>query len=202
MRKYLLLLLIAVFLSEQSFGQNSSNTFKRFGFKVGTNVTNMNFNKGIPPPAAPIQASWKPGFVAGFLLRVPINNNLSIQSEYLYTYVLGQDKSTGVEYKLNYLSMPVLLKYQIANKVALEAGPQFDLLINAKKKAGETSSDITHDTEERNLGITAGLEYKVINDISLSARYLSGVSHIGIGQRSNVKEFKMEQFQLTAVINF
>jgi len=76
------------------------------------------------------------------------------------------------------------------------------LLINAKKKAGDTYSGITHDTEERNFGITAGFEYKVIDDISLNARYLSGLSHIGIGQRSNVKEFKIEQFQLTTGISF
>ncbi len=47
-----------------------------------------------------------------------------------------------------------------------------------------------------------GLEYKVINDISLNARYLLGVSHIGIGQRSDVKEFKIEQLQLTAGKSF
>ncbi|MBA4139591.1 MAG: hypothetical protein H0X70_03650 [Segetibacter sp.] len=71
MRTYSLLLLIVVFLFKQSFAQNSSNTFKRFGFKAGINITNMNFNKGIPPPAAPIQAVWKPGFTTGFLLRIP-----------------------------------------------------------------------------------------------------------------------------------
>jgi hypothetical protein len=199
MKKYSQLLLIAMFPFLQSFAQNSSNNFKRFGFKAGVNFTNMNFNRGVPPPAAPIQAAWKPGFATGFLLRVPLHATLLIQPEYLYSRIAGRDKSTGVNYKFDYLSMPVLLKYEpAAAKIAVEAGPQIDLLINANKDIGGISSNITHDTEERNLGIVAGLEFKVSKELRINARYMHGLNHVGIGQRSNVKEFKYEQLTISA----
>lgn len=127
MRKPLLLLLIAFYFCKASFAQISSNAFKRFGLKAGVNVSNMNFNKGFPPPPVPIKAKWKAGTIISFLLYVPLYSNLLIQPEYSFTQVLGEDKSTGISYRLNYLSMPVLLKYQIAPKLAIEAGPQVDL---------------------------------------------------------------------------
>jgi hypothetical protein len=95
--------------------------------------------------------------------------------------------------------MPVLLKYEpAAAKIAVEAGPQIDLLINANKDIGGISSNITHDTEERNLGIVAGLEFKVSKELRINARYMHGLNHVGIGQRSNVKEFKYEQLTISA----
>ena len=202
MRKFSLLLLIVIFVMQQTFAQQNHGLFKRFGFKAGVNVSDMNFNKGVPAPPSPVPSAWKTGITFGFLLHVPLINNLSLQPEYLYSNVNGEDKSTGIKYSLHYLGLPVLLKYQLSQKFALEAGPEVDLLISAKNKTGGTSSNITHDTEERNFGIDAGLEYKLIKSLSLNARYMQGLNHIGIGQRSNVKEFKSQQFQLTASIDF
>lgn len=197
-----LLLIIALFILNFSFAQTAGSTFKRFSFIVGGEVSNMNFNKGIPPPAVPVKAAWNAGITAGFSLQILLKNNFSIQTEYLYSQVNGEDKRTGIKYMLNYLSMPVLLKYQLSSKVAAEVGPQADLLITAKKKINEISSNITHDTEERNFGLAAGLDFKLIKDVSLNARYSHGLNHIGIGQRSAVNEFKLEQFRLIASIKF
>ncbi|MEJ7679598.1 MAG: porin family protein [Segetibacter sp.] len=202
MRLCSMLLLIAIFISKLSFAQTSSSTFKRFGVIVGGNVSNMNFNKGIPPPPVVIKAAWKAAITAGFSLQIPLRNKLSIQTEYLYSQVNAEDKSTEIKYFLNYLSMPVLLKYQLYSNIAVIAGPQAGLLITAKKKSVGTSSNMTHDTEERSFGLAAGLEFKVIKDASLNARYVYGLNHIGIGQRSAVKEFKLEQFQLTVSVKF
>lgn len=202
MRKSLFILLIVLFILQPVFAQRSSETFKRFGFKAGVTVSNLNFNKGIPPPSSPVTPSWKTGINVGFLLHVPVIADLSIQSEYSFSHIMGEDKSTETKYRLNYLSMPVLLNYKVSKKFSVEAGPEVDLLINAKKQIGATSSNITHDTEERNFGIAAGVEYELIKSISLNARYLHGLNHIGIGQRSDVKEFKLEQFLLTTLIRF
>lgn len=202
MKKSSITLLVVLFIVQHIAAQNSSNTYKRFGFKAGVNVSNMNFNKGVPPPASHITPTWKTGITFGFLLQVPVTSDLWVQPEYSFSQVSGEDKSTGIKYQLNYLSLPVLLKYQLSKTFSIEVGPQFDLLINAKKQVGETSSNITHDTEERNFGIDAGVEFQLFKSLCLDARYMNGINHIGIGQRSDVKECKLQQFQLTASVRF
>ncbi len=105
-------------------------------------------------------------------------------------------------YKLNYFSMPVLLKYQFTSKIAAMAGPQLDLLINAKKDSSGNSYNITHDTEERNFGLAVGLEFQLLKNFGINARYMHGLNHVGIGQRSNIKEFKYELLQVSGCIRF
>ena len=98
--------------------------------------------------------------------------------------------------------MPLLLNYQVSHRLALLAGPQLDMLIDARSADHGTTTGITHDTEERSIGITGGLEVSIYGPLFLSARYLQGLNHIGIGQRSNTKEFKYQAVQLTAGVRF
>ena len=190
--------ILCISLSAQSFNSNSSVSF---GIKAGANISNMNFNKGYPRPAETIGSSWKPGFTAGLFMEVPVFSSLYIQPEYLYSYIQGEHVTHGETYTMHYLSLPVALKCKLGERLAVMAGPQFDILLKASKTPG-AESDITHDTEERNIAALAGLEYKLLNFLSLNARYIHGINHIGIGQRSAVKEFKFEMAQLTAAITF
>jgi hypothetical protein len=179
-------------------GQNNSRSpFNRFGFRTGINISHVNFAQGSPPPDIPIETSRRTGINIGFLILVPLNDRLFFQPEYLYSQMGGQEKKSGTVYKLNYFSMPVFLKYQLTEKFSLMAGPQFDLLINAKKIDSGSSSLITHDTEERSFAVTAGVEFKIIRSISLCARYVHGINHIDIGQ-----EFKFQTLQLSTCVHF
>ena len=168
----------------------------KIGFKAGLNLSNFNFNKGFPPPATPIESSWKTGFMAGFLLQVPFGNRLSIQQEYLYTQIGGADESIGTTYKLTYASFPMLFKVKLIRALSLMAGPQFDILLQAKKNEGGSSIDIINDIEERNIGATAGLEILLWNNLSTSARYMHGINHVVMGKWSSPKEFKHEWLQI------
>jgi hypothetical protein len=201
MRTSLLFILAAIISANNLSAQNSS-TFKKFGFKAGINLSNIDFNRGFPAPNTPIPMVWKTGFTAGIILHVPIATNLSVQPEYAYSKVLGEDKSSGISYSLDYLSLPVLLKYQLISKLTIEVGPQVDLLIDAHKELNSSKISITKDTEERNLGILGGVEIKVIKGLRLDARYILGLSHVGIRDISDTKEFKLERFELTTSINF
>ena len=86
--------------------------------------------------------------------------------------------------------------------IAFVAGPQLELLINAKSKDNLVSTNITHDTEERSIGATAGIEVEIKMLIVFSARYLQGFNHIGIGQRSSTKEFKYQALSITVGVRF
>ena len=199
---FLILALFVVF-SETSSAQESTNpAFKRFGFQAGANVAAMNFNLGSPAPAEHERLSWKAGITFGFLLRVPLAKNLFLQPEYTFAQRNGEDRSLVKTYTLNYFSLPVLLIYKILPFVSVMAGPQAEILINARSTTNGASGNITHDVEERSVGIAAGLEGRVTNNIFLSVRYFQGLNHIGIGQRSDVKEFKYEVITFTTGIKF
>ena len=110
----------------------------------------------------------------------------------------GDIKAGNTSYHFNYLSMPVLLKYQLHKKIFLLAGPQFEMLIGAKKLVNGTLTDSTHDTEERSIGFTISLKYQLVQSDFAGARYMYGFNHIGIGQCSSIQEFKYELLQITA----
>jgi hypothetical protein len=187
---------LIIFHSLRSVAQSDDNSFKKFQIVGGVSAANMNFNKGVPAPAAPISASWKTGFTFGVIINFNLADNLLLQPGYYFSQRNGTDKSTGTDYSMNYLSLPVLLSYNISPAIAFAAGPQVELLISAKNKINGVSTNITHDTEERSIGLTAGIDLKPFHSFLISARYMQGLNHIGIGQRSNIKEFKFEVVNL------
>lgn len=188
---------------KQSFSQKIFDaSYKRFGFIAGTDISNMNFNGGFPMPSVRVESSWKSGVAFGFLLRIPLAKNLYLQPEYRYTQRRGTDKSIGMNYRVDYLSLPVLLTYNLSGRFALVAGPQPELLIQAKAFNSEVDSTITHDVEERSIGVTAGCNFQLYKSLALSSRYFLGLNHVGLGQRSNVKEFKYQAVSLSLEVDF
>jgi opacity protein-like surface antigen len=139
--------------------------------------------------------------VVGALVEVGLSEHLALQQEYLYAQQSGEIKN-GARYKLQYLSLPLLLKYRVLPRLAIVVGPQFDLMLKAQQEVGGQTTDITHDTEERGFSAAAGLEARILRNLSLSTRYLQGLNHVGIGQRSAVQEFKWQSVQLAAEVRF
>jgi opacity protein-like surface antigen len=174
----------------------------RFGLRLGLTHSNTNFNQGEPKPTVPVETTWQTGFLVGALVQVDFTQKLALQQEYLLVQQGGKVNSTNTQYRLRYLSLPLLLKYRVVPRLALVAGPQFDLLLDAQQETAGQTTGITHDTEERGLGATAGLEVQLWRGLSLSARYLQGLNHVGIGQRSAVQEFKWQSAQVAAEVRF
>ncbi len=202
MKKNLPLLLVAMLWMQCLFAQfDTENDFKKFGFRAGAVTSHLNFARSVTSAGAKIETSWSTCFTAGFVLAIPLTDNLSLQPEYLYLQTGGTIKSTNTVYKFSYLSLPVFLKYRF-EKFAVVAGPQFDLLIDAKKTEAGIATKVTHDTEERSISVTGGVEYELTTSLSVNARYIYGLNNIGLGQRSSVQEFKYEMAQLTACIRF
>ncbi len=163
----------------------------------------MNFNLGSTAPDTTIRSAWKPGFTFGFILQIPISEKFSLQPEYSFTRRYGTDHSIEIDYRLDYLSMPLLLKYKISENFGVFAGPQFELLINAHSINNGQNTDITHVVEERSIGLVFGLEVFISDAVFISGRYFQDFNNIGIYQRSSeVKEFKYQLVSLTAGMKF
>ncbi|MEO8861033.1 MAG: porin family protein [Ginsengibacter sp.] len=200
--KNLFLSLFASLLFSFLLAQDHSSPRVNFVIVVGANASNMNFNKGVPAPATPIARTWKTGLSLGFLINVPLAEKLYLQPGYYYVQRNGADKSTRLNYLVDYLSLPVLLKYEISPVISILAGPEGSLLISAKQNSNGVKTTITHDFEERSVGATGGIDFLIKNNFLISARLMEGLNHIGIGQRSDVKEFKYESASLSFGINF
>ena len=169
---------------------------QRYGLRLGAHYSLMNFNKGQPPLPQTVPNSWKPGLNIGFQLRFPVSEMLGVQPEYFYTYMQGADERSGSDYQLHYLSLPVLLNMRVSERMSHMAGPQFGLLIHARQKTNGTVSNVTHDTEERSVSAVGALQVHFTPAWYADLRYVHGLNHIGLGQRSAVKEFKWQGVEL------
>ncbi len=195
--------LFSTFLwSVKTVAQSSDTSFKHFGFQAGINISNMDFNIGDPGPVIKTNTSWQTGITFGFQLKIPLTKKILIQPEYTFSQRNGSDQTVETTYTINYFSLPILLNYQLSRRFNILAGPQFEITTSANSTTNGENLSITHDVEERGIGIIGGLEFTVIKSFFLSARYFQGLNHVGIGQRSNVKEFVYQSFMLTAGIRF
>jgi hypothetical protein len=198
-----ILVIMMLFCCRQGIAQNNHDEpYNKFAIEAGANYSNMNFNEGYPAPTTPIENSWKPGFSAGIFFKIPLSQNLFLQPGYFYLHRNGADKGVDTDYSLDYFAFPLLLKYKISRLIDIVAGAQAELLIHANSINNDIKTDITHDTEERSVAVTAGFNIHFLQSFYISARYLQGLNHIGLGQRSDVKEFRYQEASLLIGFDF
>jgi hypothetical protein len=108
----------------------------RLGVKAGANlnkISGQSFNDG-----------FDLSYHFGGFLEVDFNKKWGIQPEVLWSQSTGKPTSFKTVYatsvnplldgnqqiKLNYLSIPLLLRYNVGSILSLNAGPQYSILIN------------------------------------------------------------------------
>lgn len=115
--------------------------------------------------------SSKWGFDAGVWVNIPIGHVFSIEPQVMYSgrsFEAKSNASSTAGGKLNFISVPVLLKVGLGKNFALLAGPQFDFLSGYKDDNNVFSKD---DWRKSDIGITAGLELFPHSRLSAFARY-------------------------------
>ncbi len=172
------------FLTVASAQENLKKTSKDviYGAKAGVNIANI-----VGDDAG--NANSFVGFNAGLFVQVPLNNKLFLQPEILYS-AQGSKSSLFVEgsnydaiLKINYINVPVLLKYYIDSKFALEAGPYVGFLTSAKVKVKGNGISETVDVKDAfksvDFGLGFGFNYDFSDKVFANARYSAGLSKIG-----------------------
>ena len=124
------------------------------------------------------------GLHLGVIAEFSIFQNLSLQPELIYS--AQGAKINDVDYKLGYLTLPVMAKFYLNDKLSIHAGPQFGILISEDDEIKETDNNTT------DFGISAGLEYNIIGGLFVQARYNNGLSDI-----TDNAEIKNTVFQLS-----
>ena len=192
------LLSAAIFLTAISYAQNV-----KYGAKLGLNISN--FSGDVENSKSLIGAQ-----IGGFA-EISISDKFAIQPELLFSMqgAKSEYSESNVDYslseesksKLNYLNVPVLAKYYVADKFALLAGPQFGFLISAKEKydfsetsmgttdSGSDSIDTKDFYKSLALSFNIGASYSVTEKIFVDARYNLGLSSLA-------KEFQGDKIDI------
>ena len=168
-----------------SFAQEEpkSGSDIKYGAKGGLNIANL-----VGDDAG--DANVFIGFNAGFFIEIPVTDKLVFQPEILYS--AQGSKSEGIidgynvdaTLKFNYINVPLMFKYQVANKFSLEAGPYIGFLTSAKLKfdvegLGSDTVDMKDDVKSTDFGIGVGMNYEFSDVIFANARYQGGLTEIG-----------------------
>ena len=122
----------------------------------------------------------KNGYHVGFFAEIRFNK-LAIQPEVYYSSAGGTWRNTTAnvdrDFNLEYVNVPVMIKYYITHGIAIEAGPQAGFLTDSKMKF----SDLDPDSPKFNdfdFSVNVGLSINLPLHLMLSARYNAGLTNV------------------------
>lgn len=124
--------------------------------------------------------SLKTSFYLGVTAEYDISDSFAISPELVYSRDGSKTTSDGsdINYRNNYLMVPVLVKYEILPSLQLEAGPQLGVLINASTLV-DGERERRYSANPVQFLLAFGATYMVCDHIGVQGRYIHGVSHMG-----------------------
>jgi hypothetical protein len=174
MKKILLSLAILAAFSTASFAQLSG------GARLGLNLSNFGGDDG--------EGDMKTGLQLGVYVVGNLSEKLAIQPELVYSSFGAKEDYSGTEVTtaLSYISIPVLLRYNINEMINIHVGPQFGILASAKAKTDDDDVDIKDDMKGLDTGLAIGLGLD-FGKFNAGARYYAGLSNIVDADEVDVK---------------
>lgn len=153
------------------FFLSSSDAQIQFGVKGGINFATVRY---INTDNSKARVGWN----AGALAEIPIQDNLLIRPELLYSSkgfafsAVGTGSSGSL--KLNYIAVPVLFGYHFNRKSEILAGPEFGFLRKAVSKSLGITNDRTNFYRRFDVGFDLGLAYNITKVFGAEVRYNYG----------------------------
>lgn len=137
------------------------------------------------------------GIYAGGFVNYKFSQRFALQPELLYSMQGAGEtpivNNVRVDYTVDYITLPVMLKFYAAPRLNLEFGPQLALKVNDKVKAKNTVTGVsaTSDIDVRNVdfGLNAGLGYEFSMGLGIEARYNFGLSEVLEGSNARTSVF-------------
>jgi len=217
MKKVLLIAAVAVFGLSNVNAQEVS-----FGPKAGVNFATLNGDVE--------EADMKIGMHIGGAVELMFNEKMGLQAEILFSMQGTKSEYSesetygGVTYsykeeeklKLNYINIPVMFKYYVANGFNVEAGPQVGILASAKAEydyeetvtgggsdytdSGSAEQDVDSLFKSVDFGMNFGLGYKMDNGLNFGARYNLGL--MNINDTANSDDYKISNGVIQVSVGF
>lgn len=184
--KKLLIFVLTVLLSSQAFSQGLD-----FGIKAGVNFSTLTEAAGLDN---------RTGFVAGIFIGGKFGDKLGIQVDLLYSQQ-GAEFNAG-EFDLNYVNVPIVVKYFLTDNLHLHGGPQFGVLIDetAQTVIGETINDIA--TNDFDISGVVGLGLDLPMGIRLDGRYNFGLTDVPNDSEKGLTKGKNQVITLSVGYSF
>lgn len=114
-------------------------------------------------------ASNKTGFTGGVFAGIKISDKVGVQGDVLFSQQGAEVDASEVD--LNYVTVPLVLKYYLTENFNLHAGPQFGFLI-------DDNLDPLLEAEPTDVSGVVGIGYDLFFGLRLSGRYNFGFTDI------------------------
>jgi hypothetical protein len=115
-------------------------------------------------------------FHAGLFAQVDLSDKLHLKPELLYAQKGWKARSEviypeGISVTIDYLNLPVLLGYNIHEKVSIFGGPELGFKLSAKRKPAPILLD---GIENFDIGIVVGSNLSLSENFGVDLRYVHG----------------------------
>jgi hypothetical protein len=154
----------------------------KYGVKGGLNMSNVSNVEG---------SSSLLAFHLGGFAEFKVSDKFAVQPELLYS--AQGAKFTDGNLNLNYINIPVMAKYYVADAFSIEVGPQIGFLMSAKAD-GIDVKELFNTTD---FGLNLGAGYNLNETMSLGLRYNMGLSDVQKDLPSGESGSKNSSIQLS-----
>lgn len=137
-----------------AFGAVNAQDMK-FGAKAGANFSNF---------TGDLDADGTTSFYVGGFVDFTVSESFHVQPEVLYSMEGAKDAA------LNYLKVPVMAKYYVAETFNIQAGPYIGFVAGG--------DEIKDAVKSMDFGIGAGAAYDITENLFVDARYNLGLQNI------------------------
>ncbi len=171
MKKSFFVLTLVAFCGYGAVAQGISG-----GLKLGANFANQKYSgDGID-----LSLDGRTSLHGGFFLTVMVSETFGVQPELLYNSVGSKINFGGedIVQQLDYLTVPVMFRYNPVPVFNIHAGPQFGFLLSAKAKADGDSEDMKDAYKGLDVGLGFGAGVDLPMGVGLSLRYVLGLANI------------------------
>ena len=184
--KKTIIILCTLFLSASAIAQDQK---VKLGIKAGLNLATLTLDE------SELDSSSKAGFTAGVMVEIPMTKKFSLQPEIMYSQQgtktsFSDSDVTNSNYestiKLNYLNIPVMLKYYVKEGLSVQAGPQIGILLKANNKYkdnflgydNQESFDLKEYSSGIDTSVNVGLGYQFKDKFYTDLRYNISYSNV------------------------
>lgn len=193
------IILTSIVFAALAFSAKAQTPDIKLGAKGGVNFSNITDS----------DMDGKTGFHVGVLAEAFLSEKFSIQPEILYSTQGAELKNDNSSLKLNvdYINVPIMAKYYVADGFNIQAGPQFGFLTKAETKGtldgiGSGTIDVKDSAESFDFGVNFGLGYELPAGLFFDARYNLGLSKINKESVSWAEDGKNSVFQVSVGYKF
>jgi hypothetical protein len=165
--KKLIVAVITLFIGTTAFSQEID-----LGVKAGANFSSITDASGL---------SNKTGFQAGIFGGIKFTDKVGIQADVLYSQQ-GAEFDSG-KFDLNYINVPIVLKYYLVQGLNIQAGPQFGFILDDDIYEDGIGS-FEANAEKSDISGVVGAGYDFPFGIRVDARYNFGLTKVVDGSDS------------------